>query len=67
VSAAVGSGLFPDLSSAVDAMTHPKTVFTPNRENRDIYRFLYKKYVDLYPRIAGYYKETAYLLEKNDA
>lgn len=67
VSAAVGSGLYPTISEAVNAMTHPKTVFTPNRGNRDIYRFLYNKYVDLYPKVADHYKETAFLLETKDA
>jgi sugar (pentulose or hexulose) kinase len=66
VSAAVGSGLFPTIDDAVSAMTHPKTVFAPKQENRDIYQFLYKKYTDLYPRIADYYKETAFILEAKD-
>ncbi len=52
IDAAVGIGLYPDFSSAVQAMTRVKEVFEPVAENHRLYDRLYREvYLSMYKRL----------------
>lgn len=59
IDAAVGLGLYPDFTSAVQAMTHTGTLFEPNpvqqrqynRLYNEVYRQMYKRLKPLYEKI----------------
>ena len=60
IDAAVGLGLHPDFTSAVNAMTRVGRVFEPIPENRAIYERLYREvYVKMYRRLQPMYRDIA--------
>jgi len=60
IDAAVGLGLHPDFTSAVNAMTRVGRVFEPVPENRAIYERLYRDvYLKMYRRLQPMYRDIA--------
>ncbi|MBQ5938957.1 MULTISPECIES: FGGY-family carbohydrate kinase [unclassified Massilia] len=60
IDAAVGLGLHPDFTRAVNAMTRVGRVFEPIPENRAIYERLYREvYVKMYRRLQPMYRDIA--------
>ena len=55
IASAVGIGLYPDFSSAVDKMTHPGKRFDPIDANQKIYNDLYHK---VYKKMYGNLKPS---------
>ena len=55
IASAVGVGLYPDFSSAVDKMTHQGDRFDPVDANKEIYNELYHK---VYKKIYGHLKPS---------
>ena len=51
VLAAVGLGLYPDISSASKEMVRMTQTFEPNPDHHDVYQFYFKLYKDTYPRL----------------
>jgi sugar (pentulose or hexulose) kinase len=57
IDAAVGLGLYPDFTTAVESMTHVGDVFLPNAANRAIYDQLYRQvYQKMYARLSPLYQ-----------
>jgi len=55
---AVGVGLHPDFSAAIDTMVHYDTIFEPNPDRSALYNKLYHRvYKRIYKRLAPIYKE----------
>lgn len=60
IDAAVGLGLYPDFTAAVDAMTRVGRVFEPIAANRAIYERLYREvYLKMYRRLQPMYRDIA--------
>ncbi|MCF8036933.1 MAG: FGGY-family carbohydrate kinase [Desulfobacteraceae bacterium] len=58
INAAVGLGLHPDYTSAVNAMTHTGDIFEPRPENHKLYDALYRRvYTKMYKRLKPLYEE----------
>jgi xylulokinase len=55
--AAVGVGLYPDLKSAVKAMTFGGQEVKPNPANRAVYELVYKLYGQLYDSVKALYPQ----------
>ena len=55
IASAVGIGLYPDFSTAVDKMTHSGDSFEPIDANKDIYSDLYHK---VYKKMYGQLKPS---------
>jgi autoinducer 2 (AI-2) kinase len=49
--AAVGAGIYDDLSAAVESMASPKETLEPDRAMRSKYRTLYKRWVRTYDKL----------------
>lgn len=59
IDAAVGLGRFPDFEAAVAAMTRTGDVFTPARENREIYDEIYRRvYLKMHRRLLPLYRQV---------
>ncbi len=58
IDAAVGSGLYPDFESAIQAMTHLGEKFEPNPDRHEVYMDLYQRiYKRMYARLQPLYEE----------
>jgi xylulokinase len=57
--AAVGSGLYPTFSAAVDAMVHLDRVFEPDMHQHGLYAGWYEVYKEMWPSTAGYLRAVA--------
>jgi sugar (pentulose or hexulose) kinase len=58
IDAAVGVGLLPDFSTAIQEMTHPGKTFQPDPAAHKVYDHLYHKvYLRLYDRLKPLYEE----------
>ncbi|MBS3732276.1 MAG: FGGY-family carbohydrate kinase, partial [Desulfobacterales bacterium] len=58
INAAVGLGLHPDYTSAVNAMTHTGDIFEPRPETHKLYDALYRRvYKKMYKRLKPLYEE----------
>jgi sugar (pentulose or hexulose) kinase len=55
IASAVGIGLYPDFSTAVDEMTHHGDSFDPIEANKDMYNNLYHK---VYKKMYGQLKPS---------
>ena len=55
---AVAAGLFPDVSSAADAMVRVKRRIEPNKERHQAYQFFVDQYINTYPPLQSMIQET---------
>ena len=51
VLAGVSVGAFESIEDVISAIVKTRRVFTPNKENSDTYRQLYKKYANIYTAV----------------
>ncbi len=59
VCAAVGSGYYKTISSAVDSMIKIKTEILPKSKNKKVYDFYFDKYKRLYPKVKDVMREMS--------